>query len=149
MKGAGQILPGEGFGQHGQVAGDIISGFVGIAAHQHNPHVRTVAQHQIGQLAAIDAAGHDDVADDRWRCQGSARSFPVACTPLFGLDDRVAEIDQLLADDAPDIGVILDQQHQFAAVRQAVASSAGASLSASGVVSGSTINTVVPCPGWL
>ena len=42
-----------------------------------------------------------------------------------------AEIDQLLADDTADIGVIFDEQHQFAAMGRA-ASSASLAASASG-----------------
>src|SRR5574343_484775 len=67
QQGTSQILADEGLGEHRQVAGTTgvaVVGVVGVAAHQHDAHVGAAGQHGFGQLAAVDAAGHDDVADD-------------------------------------------------------------------------------------
>ena len=109
LQGARQVLADERFGQHGQVSGGGAEGFVAVAAHQQDTHVGTNVANGERQLATIHATGHDDVADNETDVGNLPHHIQRLCA-AFCFDDRVAKVDQLLAYDAPDAFVVLDQQ---------------------------------------
>ena len=99
-----------------------------------------------GQLAPAEA-GHHGVGDE----QGDVLDgfeHGAGLEAVGGLEHRVAELGELLADDLAHLGLVLDQQHQPAAVgggRRRRATGAGGAGRAS--VIGTMKRTLVPCPG--